>query len=69
VAEQKSDIKNQTCGIPASRDDFINSTFCILIFALTNASFRFVRPLSRGLQKKTAVPTKETAALNRPTQA
>ncbi|OHB73037.1 MAG: hypothetical protein A2Z25_06620 [Planctomycetes bacterium RBG_16_55_9] len=31
---KKSNIKNQNCGIPASRDGFLNLTFCILIFAL-----------------------------------
>ena len=32
---EKSNIKNQNCGIPASRHGFLHLAFCILIFALT----------------------------------
>jgi outer membrane protein assembly factor BamB len=38
VRNEKSNIKNQTCGVPARRDDFLNFAFCILIFALSAAS-------------------------------
>jgi outer membrane protein assembly factor BamB len=33
--DQKLNIKNQNCGIPASRDDFLNFAFCTLIFAFS----------------------------------
>ncbi|MBN2182748.1 MAG: hypothetical protein JW715_12620 [Sedimentisphaerales bacterium] len=29
---EKSNIKNQNCGVPASRDDFLNFAFCVLHF-------------------------------------
>jgi hypothetical protein len=57
----KSKIKNQNFGIAASRDDFTNFAFYILIFAFLS-SFHSIRPLSRGLtNKKTAVLTREPA--------
>jgi murein DD-endopeptidase MepM/ murein hydrolase activator NlpD len=35
LKNKKSNIKNQNCGIPASRDNFLNFTFYILIFAFS----------------------------------
>ncbi len=35
MQSKRSKIKNQNCGIPANRNDFLNLTFCILIFAFT----------------------------------
>jgi nicotinamide-nucleotide amidase len=32
VKNQKANIKNQNCGVPANRDDFLNFALCILIF-------------------------------------
>ena len=34
MKDQKSNVKYQNCGVPASRDDFLNFAFCTLIFAL-----------------------------------
>lgn len=34
LENEKSKVKDQNCGIPASRDDFKNAAFCFLIFAL-----------------------------------
>lgn len=35
MERKKSNMKNKNCGIPASREGFLNLAFCILIFAFT----------------------------------
>ena len=46
MENQKANIKNQNCGVPASWDDFLNFALCTLIFAFLSVAL--VQPLAAG---------------------